>query len=101
MTRNVFQYIERIVSSLWEAAGRLRTNSKRTSSGYAMPELGVIFLRHAANRYKAAIDADQAAGKMPKRRAMMLHREVQFDELLKLPVADWSCRGFGMIRRCM
>ena len=35
-----------------------------------MPVLGVIFLRHATNRYEAAfrqIDADQAAGKMPKR----------------------------------
>jgi type I restriction enzyme M protein len=101
MTRNVYQYIEQIVSSLWEAAGQLRTNSKRTSSGYAVPVLGVIFLRHAANRYKAAIDADQTAGKMPKcplvqshfvkRRAMILPREAQFDELLKLPVADWSC----------
>lgn len=45
MTRNVFQYIEQIVSSLREAAGRLHTNSKRTPSGYTMPVLGVIFLR--------------------------------------------------------
>ena len=28
-----------------------------------VPVLGVIFLRYAANRYKAAIDAEQAAGK--------------------------------------
>jgi type I restriction enzyme M protein len=63
MTRNVLQNIEQIVSSFWEAAGQLRTNSKRPSSRYAMPVLGVIFLRHAANRYKAAIDADQAVGR--------------------------------------
>ena len=36
-----------------------------------MPVLGVIFLRHAANRFEAAhrqIAADQASGKMPKRK---------------------------------
>jgi len=98
MTGKVLQNIEQVESSLWEAADQLRANSKLTSSEYAMPVLGVIFLRHAANRYytaKAAIEADQAAGKMPKRplvkadfvkrRAMMLPQEAQFDELLKLP----------------
>ena len=44
--------------------------SKLTAGEYCMPVLGVIFLRHATNRYHAAlreIEADQAAGKMPKR----------------------------------
>ena len=107
MTRNALQNIEQIESSLWETADQLRANSKLTSSEYGMPVLGVIFLRHAANRYtaaRAAIEADQAAGKMPKRplvqahfvkrRAMMLPREAQFDELLKLPIADWFCPWF-------
>jgi type I restriction enzyme M protein len=98
MSGNALQYIEQIESNLWKAADQLRANSKLTSSEYAMPVLGVIFLRHAANRYyaaRAAIEADQAAGKMPKRplvkadfvkrRAMMLPKEAQFDELLKLP----------------
>ena len=98
MTGNALQNIEQIESSLWEVADQLRANSKLTSSEYAMPVLGVIFLRHAANRYyaaKAAIEADQAAGKMPKRplvkadfvkrRAMMLPKQAQFDELMKLP----------------
>ncbi len=96
MTGNALHNIEQLESSLWEAADQLRANSKLTSSEYAMPVLGVIFLRHAANRYyagKAAIEAEQAAGKMPKRpladfvkrRAMMLPKEAQFDELLKLP----------------
>ncbi len=98
MTGNALQNIEQIESSLWEAADQLRANSKLTSSEYAMPVLGVIFLRHAANRYyaaRAAIKADQAAGKMPKRplvkadfvkrRAMMLPQQSQFDELMKLP----------------
>lgn len=38
-----------------------------------MPVLGVIFLRHAANRFDAAqrqIEADQASGKMPKRKVL-------------------------------
>jgi hypothetical protein len=47
MTGNALQNIEQIESSLWEAADQLRANSKLTSSEYAMPVLGVIFLRHA------------------------------------------------------
>ncbi len=98
MTGNALKHIEQVESSLWEAADQLRANSKKTSSEYAMPVLGVIFLRHAANRYSAAraeIEADQAAGRMPKRplvkadfikrRAMMLPPQAQFDALLKLP----------------
>ena len=63
-----------------------------------MPVLGVIFLRHATNRYQAAlqaIQADQAAGKMPKRplgkadfikrRALMLPEAARYDTLLRLP----------------
>jgi type I restriction enzyme M protein len=40
-----------------------------------MPVLGVIFLRHAANRFKAAkgqIEEAQASGKMPKRKVHSL-----------------------------
>jgi type I restriction enzyme M protein len=98
MTGNALQNIEQVETSLWEAADQLRSNSKLTSSEYVMPVLGIIFLRHAANRYyaaKVAIETDQAAGRMPnrpliqadfkKRRAMMLPPEAQFGELLKLP----------------
>lgn len=55
----------------WEAADNLRANSKLTSSDYFMPVLGVIFLRHAANRFDAAtrqIEEDRVSGKMPKRK---------------------------------
>ena len=98
MTGNALKDIEQVESSLWEAADQLRANSKLTSSEYVMPVLGILFLRHAANRYtaaKAAIEADQTAGKMPKRpliqadfkkrRAMLLPPEAQFDALLRLP----------------
>ncbi|MEQ1591089.1 MAG: N-6 DNA methylase [Thiobacillaceae bacterium] len=98
MTANAFHNISQIESSLWEAADQLRANSKLTSSEYVMPVLGVIFLRHASNRYAEAlraIEADQLAGKMPgralvkgdfiKRRALMLPAAARYDTLLKLP----------------
>src|SRR5437016_1944702 len=90
--------IEHLEADLWDAADNLRANSKLTAGEYCMPVLGVIFLRHASNRYNDAlreIQADQAAGKMPKRapikadfkkrRALMLPKEARYDELLKLP----------------
>src|ERR671932_86069 len=67
---DTFKHIEKLEADLWEAADNLRANSKLTSSDYFMPVLGVIFLRHAANRFEAAtreIELDQASGKMPKR----------------------------------
>lgn len=98
MAHNALKNIEKMESSLWEAADQLRANSKLTSSEYCMPVLGVIFLRHASNRYETAlaqIKADQAAGKMPnrplvkgdfiKRRALMLPETARYDYLLKLP----------------
>jgi type I restriction enzyme M protein len=43
--------IEKLESRLWEAADQLRANSKLTSTEYYMPVLGLIFLRHAYNRF--------------------------------------------------
>jgi len=65
---DTFKDIEKFEADLWAAADNLRANSKLTSSDYFMPVLGVIFLRHAANRFEAAtrqIEDDQAAGRMP------------------------------------
>ena len=73
MNSDAFKDIEKLETDLWEAADNLRANSKLTSSDYFMPVLGVIFLRHAANRFDAAhrqIEADQASGKMPKRKIL-------------------------------
>src|SRR5512136_2149301 len=70
---DTFKDIEKLESDLWEAADNLRANSKLTSSDYFMPVLGVIFLRHAANRFDVAhrqIEAGQASGKMPKRKVL-------------------------------
>jgi len=99
MTANALQNISKIEDNLWEAADQLRANSKLSSSEYCMPVLGVIFLRHASNRYEAAlrqIEADQAAGKIAQgvpigrahfisRRALMLPEQARYDYLLKLP----------------
>jgi len=98
MSQNQLQGIDKLEDSLWAAADNLRANSKLTSSEYCMPVLGVIFLRHATNRYDAAcrqIEEDQKAGKLAKRpliradflkrRALMLPKEARYDELLKLP----------------
>jgi type I restriction enzyme M protein len=95
---NDFHNITKIEASLWEAADQLRANSKLTAGEYCMPVLGVIFLRHASNRYEAAlkaIHADQAVGKMPKRaltkadfikrRALMLPEAARYNTLLSLP----------------
>lgn len=72
-SRSTLDDIEQFESDLWEAADNLRANSKLTSSDYFMPVLGVIFLRHATNRFnlaKSQIEADQAQGKMPKRKVL-------------------------------
>jgi type I restriction enzyme M protein len=73
MTADTLKDIERLETDLWAAADNLRANSKLTSSDYFMPVLGVIFLRHAANRFEVArqqIEEDQAKGKMPKRNVL-------------------------------
>jgi type I restriction enzyme M protein len=70
MQNDGYEDIKQLEDDLWEAADNLRANSKLTSSDYFMPVLGVIFRRHAANRFETArtqIAADQASGKMPKR----------------------------------
>jgi type I restriction enzyme M protein len=98
MSANAFHNITQVESSLWEAADQLRANSNLTATEYSMPVLGVIFLRHATNRYQSAlqaIEADQAAGTMPKRplgkadfikrRALMLPEAARYDTLLNLP----------------
>ncbi|MGB6222535.1 type I restriction-modification system subunit M [Haloferula sp.] len=88
-------------TDLWSAADNLRANSKLTSSDYFMPVLGIIFLRHAANRFDVAarqIAEDQASGKMPKRkvqpadyirrRALFLPEEARFDNIMERASTD-------------
>ncbi|MCY3941821.1 MAG: N-6 DNA methylase [Gammaproteobacteria bacterium] len=89
--------IEKFEADLWKVADNLRANSNLASNEYFMPILGLIFLRHATNRYYEAITAiekDKAAGRMPdrplvkadftRRRALMLPRAARYDVLLNL-----------------
>jgi len=98
MSSNPFGAIDKIENDLWEAADQLRANSNKASSEYFMPVLGVIFLRHAANRFDSAtkqILEDQAAGRMPKRksiqadyvkrRALFLPEVARYDYIMALP----------------
>lgn len=90
--------IDQFGAKLWKAADNLRANSNLASNEYFMPILGLIFLRHATNRYYAAleaIEADKAAGKMPdrplveadftRRRSLMLPEAARYDVLLEMP----------------
>jgi type I restriction enzyme M protein len=52
--------IQQLENELWEAADQLRANSKLTAAEYAMPVLGLIFLRHADNRFKAYLPQIEA-----------------------------------------
>lgn len=94
---SVFKDIEKLEADLWSAADNLRANSKLTSSDYFMPVLGIIFLRHAENRFDVAtrqIEEDKAAGRMPKRkvieqdyvrrRALPLPDEARYDWIMKM-----------------
>jgi HsdM N-terminal domain len=68
--------IEKFEAEPWKIADNLRANSSLASNEYFMPIMGLIFLRHATNRFyeaKAAIEADKAAGKMPDRRSSLRH----------------------------
>ena len=90
--------IEKFESDLWKVADNLRANSNLASNEYFMPILGLIFLRHATNRYYealAAIKDAKAAGSMPdrylieadftRRRALMLPEAARYDVLMQMP----------------
>ena len=89
--------IEKFEVDLWKVADNLRANSNLASNEYFMPILGLIFLRHATNRYYealAAIEEDKTTGRMPdrplveadftRRRALMLPEAGRYDVLLQM-----------------
>ena len=90
--------IEQFEADLWKVADNLRANSNLAWNEYFMPILGLIFLRHATNRYyeaMVAIEEDRAAGRMPerplveadftRRRSLMLPEAACYDVLLEMP----------------
>lgn len=48
------EQLKQLESRLWKTADDLRANSKLTASEYSFPVLGLIFLRHAYNRFVTA-----------------------------------------------
>jgi type I restriction enzyme M protein len=91
--------LRKLEAELWRAADQLRANSKLTASEYSMPVLGLIFLRHAYNRFqKVKIEVEQNLPSHPQRgkrpltkkdfeeqNSMYLPEQSQFDYLVSLP----------------
>ena len=90
--------LSQLESSLWEAADQLRANSKLNASEYSMPVLGLIFLRHATNRYEKV--RSQIEQELPLRggktrsltpadftskAALFLPENARYDYLMALP----------------
>ncbi|HOY32411.1 MAG TPA: N-6 DNA methylase [Bacteroidales bacterium] len=60
--------LRKLEAELWRAADQLRANSKLTASEYSMPVLGLIFLRHAFNRFeKVRIEVEKDLPIHPQR----------------------------------
>jgi type I restriction enzyme M protein len=92
--------IQQLEKELWDAADQLRANSKLTAAEYAMPVLGLIFLRHADNRFKAYLPEieEDIPSQVPAvqreeliklgfqgKAAIYLPEEARFDKLVALP----------------
>ena len=88
--------VDRIESRLWKAADDLRANSNKNSSEYFEPVMGLLFLRHANNRYleaKTKIVLPTRGGRardltvddFTSQGALYLRPESQYDTLLNLP----------------
>lgn len=91
--------LRQLEAELWRAADQLRANSKLTATEYSMPVLGLIFLRHAYNRFqKVKIEVEKDLPSHPQRgkraltkkdfeaqSSMFLPAKAQFDYLVSLP----------------
>ncbi len=91
--------LRKLEAELWRAADQLRANSKLTASEYSMPVLGLIFLRHAYNRFrKVKKEVEKILPSHPQRgkraltkkdfeeqSSMFLPDKAQFDYLVSLP----------------
>ena len=94
--------LRKLEAELWKAADQLRANSKLTASEYSMPVLGLIFLRHAFNRFrKVKIEVEKGLPSHPQRgirpltkkdfeekNSMFLPDKAQFDYLVELPEGE-------------
>lgn len=82
--------VQQLENELWEAADQLRANSRLTAVQYAMPVLGLIFLRHADNRFKAylpGIEADIPSQVPAAQREQLIRLGFQGKAAIYLPEA--------------
>lgn len=82
--------VQQLEKELWDAADQLRANSKLTAAEYAMPVLGLIFLRHADNRFKAylpEIEADIPSQVPDSQREYLIRLGFQGKAAIYLPPA--------------
>jgi type I restriction enzyme M protein len=91
--------LRKLEAELWRAADQLRANSKLTASEYSMPVLGLIFLRHAYNRFivvknivEPNLPVHPQRGRRPlskkdfeEQNSMFLPEQSQFEYLVNLP----------------
>lgn len=92
--------IKDLEKELWEAADKLRSNSKLTAAEYKDPLLGLVLLRFAQNRYEdAKVEIEAALPINPrtskKRKAtkedylgagaIMLPEAAKYDHLAAMP----------------
>lgn len=96
------EQLKELENRLWKTADDLRANSKLTSSEYSFPVLGLIFLRHAYNRFvKAKIEIEKTLPVHPVRgvrpinkedfltaKAIFLPEKAQWEYLAKLPESE-------------
>lgn len=99
MTNDILRKLE---AELWRAADQLRANSKLTASEYSMPVLGLIFLRHAFNRFDSVrqvieknLPVHPERGVRPvtktdfhQKNALFLPEKARFDYLVALPESE-------------
>ncbi len=94
--------LRKLEAELWRAADQLRANSKLTASEYSLPVLGLIFLRHAFNRFeKVRVEVEKDLPTHPQRgrravtkkdfeekNALYLPEKARFDYLVSLPEGE-------------
>ena len=84
-----------IEKRLWDAADRLRANSKLKASEYSVPVLGLIFLRYADHKFAQAVETLRRNVSTTRRTitkydyqargVMYMPDEARYDRLLNLP----------------
>lgn len=90
---------QEIEARLWDAANELRANSRLKASEYSTPVLGLVFLRYADHRFRAAREEIEGKSGGSARRkvgavdyqargVLYLPEEARFQTLIDLPEGE-------------